>query len=63
MCDIRGKEISMIFQEPMIALNPLFNVEYQIGEVIKEHTNLKKRKEEIIIDLLEKVRIKTIMMF
>lgn len=59
MCDIRGKEISMIFQEPMIALNPLFNVEYQIGEVIKEHTNLKKaERRNIIIDLLEKVKIK-----
>lgn len=59
MCKIRGKDISMIFQEPMVALNPLFNVEYQIGEVIREHTNFKKmERRNIIIDLLEKVKIK-----
>lgn len=59
MCKVRGKDISMIFQEPMVALNPLFNVEYQIGEVIREHTNLKKmERRNIIIDLLEKVKIK-----
>jgi peptide/nickel transport system ATP-binding protein len=59
MCKIRGKDISMIFQEPMVALNPLFNVEYQIGEVIREHTNFKRmERRNIIIDLLEKVKIK-----
>ncbi|MCM1043359.1 MAG: ABC transporter ATP-binding protein [Corallococcus sp.] len=34
MCKIRGKEISMIFQEPMTSLNPVFTVGYQIEEVV-----------------------------
>ena len=34
---IRGKEISMIFQEPSSALNPLFTVEAQIAEVLLQH--------------------------
>ena len=34
---IRGKQISMIFQDPMTALNPIFTVEYQIAEVISIH--------------------------
>ncbi len=53
----RGKEISMIFQEPMTSLNPLFTVGNQIGEVIKEHKGYrgkKLRKEVIrILNLVE----------
>ena len=37
---IRGKEISMIFQEPMTALNPLFKVGEQIAETLREHEGL-----------------------
>ncbi|MBI2725112.1 MAG: ABC transporter ATP-binding protein [Polaromonas sp.] len=37
---IRGQEISMIFQEPMTALNPLFSVGDQIGEVLQLHKGL-----------------------
>ncbi|MBJ08368.1 MAG: hypothetical protein CMB60_04935 [Euryarchaeota archaeon] len=37
MRSIRGNRISMIFQEPMTALNPLYTVEKQICEVMKEH--------------------------
>jgi len=37
---IRGNEISMIFQEPMTALNPLYTVEKQIYEVMKTHDRL-----------------------
>lgn len=58
MCRVRGKDISIIFQEPMVALNPLFNVEKQIGEVILEHKKISKREvRDIVIDLLEKVKI------
>lgn len=35
--DIRGREISMIFQDPMTSLNPIFSVGQQIGEVLKMH--------------------------
>jgi len=37
---VRGNEISMIFQEPMTALNPLYTVEKQISEVMREHDRL-----------------------
>lgn len=37
---IRGKRISMIFQDPMTSLDPLFTVEYQLNESLKKHTNL-----------------------
>ncbi len=58
MCTIRGKDISIIFQEPMVALNPLFNVENQISEVIKKHTKYRKKEiNAMVLDLLEKVKI------
>jgi peptide/nickel transport system ATP-binding protein len=58
MCRVRGKDISIIFQEPMVALNPLFNIEKQIGEVILEHKKISKREVKgMVIDLLEKVKI------
>lgn len=37
---IRGRQIGMIFQEPLSALNPLHNIEKQIGEVLKTHQNM-----------------------
>ncbi len=37
---LRGSKISMIFQEPMSSLNPVFTVGYQIEEVLKEHKGL-----------------------
>ena len=37
---VRGNEISMIFQEPMSALNPLYKVSKQISEVMREHDRL-----------------------
>ena len=47
---IRGKEISMIFQEPSSALNPLFTVAEQIAEILLQH-----RKEEFIKFTLETI--------
>jgi oligopeptide/dipeptide ABC transporter ATP-binding protein len=55
---IRGHEISMIFQEPMTSLNPVFTVGYQIMEAVQLH--LKKDKAEArehTIRMLEKVKI------
>ena len=43
MRKIRGDKISMIFQEPMTSLNPLFTVGFQISEALKLHRNLSKR--------------------
>src|SRR5258708_33443127 len=40
---IRGNDISMIFQEPMTSLNPLFTVGHQIGEAIALHQGLSRR--------------------
>jgi peptide/nickel transport system ATP-binding protein len=47
---IRGKDIAMIFQEPRAYLNPVYNVGYQISEVLMLH-----RKEEIIQKALEEI--------
>ena len=40
MRSIRGNKISMIFQEPMTALNPLYTVEKQVSEVLRQHEKL-----------------------
>ena len=40
MRSIRGNKISMIFQEPMTALNPLYTVEKQVAEVLRQHEKL-----------------------
>ena len=44
MYHIRGNEISVIFQEPMTSLNPVFTVERQIGEVLRIHQNMSKKE-------------------
>jgi peptide/nickel transport system ATP-binding protein len=46
MQDIRGNEISMIFQEPMTSLNPVLNVGRQIGETLRLHQGLSGRDAE-----------------
>jgi len=40
--NMRGKAVSMIFQDPMTSLNPVLTVERQIAEVLEKHENLKK---------------------
>lgn len=58
-CDFRGKEISMIFQEPISALNPLHTVEKQICEILKTHHNYKRGvAKQTVLELLHKVKIK-----
>ena len=51
--DIRGKDIAMIFQDPMTSLNPVFTVGNQIEEVIAKHeTNLSKKEIDDRVDAL-----------
>ena len=55
---IRGNEISMIFQDPMTSLNPLFTVGYQLTEILKEHGKEKKKDyRQDVYRLLEEVGI------
>ncbi|RUP09386.1 ABC transporter ATP-binding protein [Hyphomicrobium sp.] len=56
---IRGRRISIIFQEPMTTLNPLHTIEKQVGEIIKLHQSLSSEKtRERVIELLTKVGIR-----
>ncbi len=58
LLDLRGKEISMIFQEPMTSLNPVFTIGYQIEEVLRLHEGLsKKQAHQRAVELLEAVKI------
>lgn len=55
---IRGKEISMIFQDPMTSLNPLFTIQEQMEEVLKLHSNLnEKERFAKCVELLRSVGI------
>jgi len=58
MRKIRGKDISMIFQEPMTSLNPVLSVGRQIGETLRLHEGLSARDAELrSIDMLNLVGI------
>ena len=58
MTEVRGGEISIILQDPMQALNPVFNIENQVGEAIRIHQKLKGPVLwDKIVDSLRKVRI------
>jgi dipeptide transport system ATP-binding protein len=53
-----GKDMAMIFQEPMSSLNPCFTVGFQIGEALKTHLGLDRRqRRERTIELLHQVGI------
>jgi peptide/nickel transport system ATP-binding protein len=55
---IRGKEVSMIFQDPMTSLNPVFTCGEQIAEALMLHEGLERRVAlERAIDMLNRVRI------
>jgi dipeptide transport system ATP-binding protein len=55
---IAGKDMAMIFQEPMSSLNPCFTVGFQIGETLKTHLSLKRaERERRIVELLAEVGI------
>jgi dipeptide transport system ATP-binding protein len=56
--DITGKDMAMIFQEPMSSLNPCFTVGFQLMEAIKTHLDLDKaQRRKRAIELLEQVGI------
>lgn len=58
MQKIRGKDVSMIFQDPMTCLNPTMPVGKQIVEAIKHHSKLdKKQAQEKAVEMLKKVQI------
>ncbi|HUP00544.1 MAG TPA: ABC transporter ATP-binding protein [Gemmatimonadota bacterium] len=58
MRKIRGNEITMIFQEPMTSLNPVFTVGDQVGEVLRLHRGLSKDEaRERSVEMLRRVRI------
>lgn len=58
MSDIRGNEIAMILQDPMTSLNPLLDIEMQVGEAAQRHMGTKGRQlKERVKDLLHSVRI------
>ena len=58
MRKIRGNSISMIFQEPMTSLNPVYDLSFQISEVIMLHQNKnKKEARKIAIEMLDLVGI------
>jgi peptide/nickel transport system ATP-binding protein len=52
---IRGADISMVFQEPMSSLNPVFSVGFQVGEALREHRGGYSR--ERVLELLKEVGI------
>lgn len=55
---VRGKKISMVFQEPMTSLNPLYTIGWQLSEVYKLHENLSDEEAmKRSIEILEKVGI------
>ena len=58
MCALRGNRISMIFQEPMTALNPVKTIGFQIMEPLLVHTSMSRTEaREKAIDLLARVGI------
>jgi peptide/nickel transport system ATP-binding protein len=56
--EVRGRQISYVFQEPMTSLNPVFTVGRQIGEVLQRHLGLSRTSARAkTVELLELVRI------
>ena len=55
---IAGKDIAMIFQEPMSSLNPCFTVGFQIGETLRAHLGMgRPARKKRVVELLEEVGI------
>lgn len=55
---IRGNDISVIFQDPMSALNPVFTIGEQVSEPLRQHLGLnRKQAGERVIDMLDRARL------
>ena len=55
---IRGREVSVIFQEPMTALNPVYTIGFQIGEMLRSHNAMSPKAARVrAIELLKMVEI------
>ncbi len=58
MARIRGDKIAMILQDPMTALNPVFDIENQTGEAMRIHKGLRARDlKDQVVEMLRRVRI------
>lgn len=58
MAGVRGKRISMIFQEPMTSLNPVYKCGFQVAEMIRQHVAVsKKEARQQVISLFEQVML------
>ena len=58
MEQVRGSRIGMVLQDPMTALNPVFDIEDQVGEALKIHKGLGgDALKDTVVDMLRKVRI------
>lgn len=56
--NLRGKQISMIFQEPMSSLNPSLKCGFQVGEILEQHTKLSKKEiKEEVLQLFSRVKL------
>jgi len=56
---VRGAQIGMVFQEPMVSLNPALTVGYQMAEAMRLHSGLDEREiRRLSIEMLERVRIR-----
>ena len=55
---VRGNSISMVFQEPMTSLNPVFTIGFQIAEILTTHTDISKKEAlDRAVELLRQVKV------
>lgn len=58
MCKVRGKDIAMIFQDPMTSLNPVMTIEKQLMETVQTHRNVSKEEaKKLALEMMIKVGI------